>query len=107
MKFCRGLAQPEVRGLAGQGGDAAVIEVRDNGPGFDPALGSRLFQPFSRLQGTGQEGNGIGLTIVRRIVERHGGRVWAEGRPGQGASFFFSLPMQWDGGRATLTSPAP
>lgn len=107
LKFCRGLAQPEVRVLAGQGGDAAVIEVRDNGPGFDPALAGRLFQPFSRLQGTGKEGNGIGLTIVRRIVERHGGRVWAEGRPGQGASFFFSLPMQWDGGRATLTSPAP
>ena len=107
LKFCGGLSHAEVRVKAADQGSTTVIEVRDNGPGFDPALAGRLFQPFSRLQGTGKEGNGIGLTIVRRIVERHGGRVWAEGRPGQGASFFFALPGHWAGGSATLTSPGP
>lgn len=106
LKFCGGLARAEVRVRSSDEGTATVIEVRDNGPGFDPELGGRLFQPFSRLQGTGKEGNGIGLTIVRRIVERHGGQVWAEGRPGQGASFFFSLPAHWAAGSATLASPA-
>lgn len=79
-------------GLAHREVDAVVVEVRDNGLGFDPAHAERLFQPFSRLHGRQFEGSGIGLTIVRRIVERHGGRVWAEGRPSEGASFFFRLP---------------
>lgn len=92
LKFCRHAARPEVRVQAARSTDEVVVEVRDNGPGFDPALASELFQPFRRLHGGEVEGHGIGLSIVRRIVERHGGRVWAEGRPQQGASFFFSLP---------------
>ncbi|MBT9594536.1 MAG: hypothetical protein IV094_00950 [Vitreoscilla sp.] len=92
IKFSREREAARVQ-ISSSANDAEfVVCVRDNGVGFDAGQSDRLFQPFQRLHGRQFEGTGIGLSIVRRAVERHGGRVWAEAAPGGGAAFYFTLP---------------
>jgi signal transduction histidine kinase len=71
------------------------FDVRDNGVGFDDADAEKLFAPFERLHPSSQfPGTGVGLSSVRQIVGRHGGRTWASGAPGAGATFSFTLPAR-------------
>jgi light-regulated signal transduction histidine kinase (bacteriophytochrome) len=79
---------------AQQQGSNWVITVKDNGIGFDPRYAKEIFLPFKRLHAAEEyPGTGVGLAICRRIVENHGGSIWAESQPGQGASFHISLPV--------------
>lgn len=93
FKFTRNSEHPAIEIGFELRGEEHVYFVRDNGSGFDMTRARRLFDAFQRLHRTDEyEGNGVGLSIAQRIVQRHGGRIWAEASLGHGATFSFALP---------------
>ena len=92
IKF-RGNRAPHIRIDAEASGDEWIIRVQDNGIGIDAKIPDRVFMLFQRLHDREvYDGIGVGLTLCRKIVERHGGRIWYESQPGKGSTFFFTLP---------------
>ena len=93
LKFSRNADPPRIQIGCERRGDGTVYFIRDNGVGFDPQHAGKLFGVFERLHTGGDfEGTGVGLAIVKQIIERHGGQVWADSAPARGATFFFTLP---------------
>jgi PAS domain S-box-containing protein len=93
VKFTARAAEAVIEISGTVAGDEIIYRVSDNGVGFDMEYAGKLFGVFQRLHGAGDfPGTGIGLAIVKRVVTRHGGRVWAEGKVGEGATIYFTLP---------------
>ena len=91
IKF-RGPEPPRIHVSACREEREWIFVVRDNGIGIDPKFANRIFVIFQRLHNRGSyPGTGIGLAICKRIVQRHGGRIWVESEPGKGATFYFTL----------------
>jgi two-component system, sensor histidine kinase and response regulator len=94
LKYSAKRPQPKVTVTGGIEGNEAVYQVEDNGAGFDMRYADKLFGVFQRLHRSEEfAGTGVGLAIVQRIVARHGGRIWAEAKPNEGACFRFALPL--------------
>ncbi len=93
IKYSSGNERIDIEVGSTQREDAYVYYVRDNGVGFDMKYADKLFGVFQRLHSSSEyEGTGVGLSIVKRVINHHGGEVWAESEPGEGAVFYFSLP---------------
>ncbi len=93
IKYRRPEVKPEIKIRAERAADKWTFEIADNGLGFEPVYAERIFGIFKRLHGRDEYGgNGMGLAICARIVSHYGGRIWAEGKPGEGAVFLFTLP---------------
>ena len=90
----RGSAPPRIRIDTAMGPGAWHVSISDNGVGFEQEHAARIFEPFRRLHGAKLPGSGIGLATCKRVIERLGGKIWAESAPGKGSTFHFTLPAQ-------------
>ncbi len=94
MRF-RGTDRVHIDVRATRQGDDWIICVKDNGTGVPPGDRDRIFGLFQQLhERTAQTGTGLGLTLCRRIIERHGGKIWVDSTPGKGSTFQFTFPVQ-------------
>lgn len=94
LKFTARQATPRIEISATTNNDRCIVRIRDNGVGFDMRYAEKLFSPFQRMHGENDfPGLGMGLALVQRMQSRQSGRVWAEAEPGNGATFYFDLPV--------------
>jgi signal transduction histidine kinase len=92
IKF-RGRVAPKIYISSKQEGNEWIISIQDNGIGINAQDSKRIFEMFTRLHDSLEyPGTGIGLAICKRIVEQHGGRIWVESKPGEGTTFYFTIP---------------
>ena len=96
LKYSRNVATPQIEIGSIRHDDETTFFIKDNGVGFDVKYVEKLFGVFQRLHSEREfEGTGIGLAIIKRIISKHGGKVWAEGKLNEGATFYFSLPNKF------------
>jgi signal transduction histidine kinase len=103
IKFSRNASQPEIHIGGRVTGGELVLWIKDNGIGFDSSESERIFGLFERLHMPDDyEGTGVGLAIVKLVMDKHGGRVWAESSPGKGSTFYLAFPMNRDSSRLAM-----
>jgi signal transduction histidine kinase len=94
-KYTRKTEKPCIEFGCKKNDDNCIYFIKDNGTGFDMSIAADIFKPFKRLHKESEfAGTGIGLSIVEKVIQKHGGEIWAKSEPGKGATFFFTLTVQ-------------